>query len=166
VSPVAFLDGRPPDQIGILVRDLEQALARYEALWGGGPWRVYTYGHGAIPWVTYRGEPGLHRMRIALSAHSPQVELIESLDGPSIYEEHLASCGEGLHHLGFQVESLDAAIDSMAQAGYDVVQSGGGFGLDGDGGYAYFDTDRDLGVVLEAIEVPKRRREPESTYPR
>lgn len=166
MSAIPFLDGRPPDQIGILVRDLEPALARYDALWGGGPWRVYTYGYGAIPWVTFRGEPGRHRMRIALSALTPQIELIESLEGPSIYEEHLAARGEGLHHLGFRVESLDAAIESMGQAGYAVIQAGGGFGRDGDGGYAYFDTDRDLAVILEAIEVPKRRREPELTYPR
>ena len=166
MSRIPFLDGRAPDQIGILVSDLEASLERYERLWGGGPWRVYTYGLGHISWVTYRGEPGTHRMRLALSAQEPQIELIQALDGPSIYGEHLASRGEGLHHLGFRVDSLDETIGAMAAAGYGVIQSGGGFGLDGDGGYAYFDTERDLDVVLEAIEVPKRRREPELVWPR
>ena len=166
MSRIPFLDGRAPDQIGILVRDLEASLERYEALWGGGPWRVFTYGLGHIPWLMYRGHPGTHRMRLALSTQKPQLELIQSLEGPSIYEEHLAARGEGLHHLGFWVESLEEAIESMAGAGYDVTQSGGGFGLDGDGGYAYFDTERDLDVILEAIEVPQRRREPELTWPR
>jgi catechol 2,3-dioxygenase-like lactoylglutathione lyase family enzyme len=165
VSRVAFLDGRAPDQIGILVSDLEASLERYERLWGGGPWRIYTYGRGHIAWVTYREQLGTHRMRLALSVQKPQIELIQSLEGPSIYEEHLATRGEGLHHLGFHVESLDEATGAMADAGYSVIQSGGGFGLDGDGGYAYFDTERDLGVVLEAIEVPKRRREPELLWP-
>ena len=37
---------------------------------------------------------------------------------------------------------------------------------DGDGGYAYFDTEGDFGVVLEAIEIPARRREPDFVWPR
>lgn len=53
----------------------------------------------------------------------------------------------------------------MRRAGYDVLQSGRGYGLDGDGGYAYFDTERDFEVIVEAIEVPKRRREPDFVWP-
>jgi methylmalonyl-CoA/ethylmalonyl-CoA epimerase len=71
----------------------------------------------------------------------------------------------GLHHVGVLVETLDAAIESMRRAGYDVLQSGRGYGLDGDGGYAYFDTERDFEVIVEAIEVPKRRREPDFVWP-
>jgi methylmalonyl-CoA/ethylmalonyl-CoA epimerase len=163
---VPFLEGRAPDQIGILVRDLEEALERYDRIWGGGRWRVYTYGPKLVPRLTYRSEPARHEARIALTAGSPQLELVEPRIGPSIYEEWSTRHGEGLHHLGFWVESLAGAIAEMAAAGYEVVQSGAGYGLDGDGGYAYFDTDRELGVVLEAIEVPARRREPEFTWPR
>ena len=46
------------------------------------------------------------------------------------------------------------------------TQTGGGYGLDGDGGYAYFDTVASFGVILELIEVPKRRREPDFVWPR
>lgn len=44
--------------------------------------------------------------------------------------------------------------------GYRVTQTARGYGLNGDGGFAYFDTERDLGVVVEAIEVPVARRPP------
>jgi methylmalonyl-CoA/ethylmalonyl-CoA epimerase len=37
------------------------------------------------------------------------------------------------------------------------------YGLDGDGGFAYLNTHERLGVILELIEVPARRREPEET---
>ena len=53
----------------------------------------------------------------------------------------------------------------MVAAGYDLLQSGYGYGLDGDGGYAYFDTERDFGIIVEALEVPRRRREPDFTWP-
>lgn len=160
-----MLDGRAPSQVGILVDGLEAALERYDSLWGGGPWRCYRYDGGTIPWVTYQGTPGEYSIWIAINATTPQIELIHPVAGPSIYDEWIERRGLGLHHLGFWVDSLDEAIASMGAAGYTVTQSGGGYGLDGDGGYAYFDTERDFDVVLEAIEVPKRRREPDFVRP-
>jgi methylmalonyl-CoA/ethylmalonyl-CoA epimerase len=162
---VPFLDGRTPDQIGIVVRDLEEALERYRRIWGREEWRVYTYGPRTVPRLTYRGKAVSYEARIALTSGSPQLELVEPRAGPSIYEEWSGRHGDGLHHLGFWVESLDAAVAAMTAAGHGVLQSGAGYGLDGDGGYAYFDTERELGVVLEAIEVPARRRAPDFTWP-
>ena len=112
--------------------------------------------------VSRRAGTLLHADRLAGSA--PQVELIEPVEGPSIYHDWLESHPHGVHHLAVYVESLDAAIASMAAAGYALLQSGAGYGLDGDGGYAYFDTEHDFGVVLEAIEV-LAGREPDFTWP-
>ena len=164
-APLEMLAGRPVGQVGILVRDLERALDRYSSLWGLGPWTGYEYGPDTVPELRYRGEPGRYAMRIALTGSGPQVELIEPLRGPSIYHEWLESRPEGVHHLGIYVESVDDAIATMGTAGYALLQSGAGYGVDGDGGYAYFDTERDFGLVLEAIEVPRQRREPDFTWP-
>ena len=102
-------------------------------------------------------------MRLALAGAGPQIELIEPLTGPSLYHEWLDEHGEGLHHIGMRVPDLQAGIRDMAERGWDVLQSGRGYGLDGDGGFAYLDTTaEDLGVILELIEVPARRREPEA----
>ena len=160
-----LIDGRGPSQVGIVVPDLEAALERYERLWGGGPWRCFTYGPGRIPEAIYRGEPAEHSMTIAISGLAPQIELIEPIDGPSLYHEFLERGGRGLHHLGFWVDSVADAVHQMEDAGYACIQAGFGYGLDGDGGYAYFDTEADFEVILEAIEVPKRRREPDFTWP-
>ena len=157
--------GRPVGQVGIVVRDLARAFEQYGGRWGLGPWKGYVYGPETVPRLTYRGEPGRYSMRIALAGASPQVELIEPLQGPSIYEEWLEAGRGGLHHVAVYWESLDDAIATVRDAGYDVLQSGQGYGLDGDGGYAYFDTERDFDVIVEAIEVPKRRREPDFVWP-
>lgn len=164
-GPIETLAGRPVGQVGIIVRDLERALERYSSLWGLGPWACYLYGPATVPKLTYRGQPGRYSMRIALAGHAPQVELLEPLEGPSIYQEWLESRPEGLHHVGVYTAALDRAIESMVSAGYDLLQSGYGYGRDGDGGYAYFDTERDFGVIIEALEVPRRRREPDFTWP-
>lgn len=165
MSRVPVLGGRGPSQIGILVDELETALARYDALCGGGPWRCYRYAPDTVSSLTYRGRSGEYSVRIAFNATEPQIELVQPLTGPSIYDEWLERRGPGLHHLGFRVDSLAEAVVSMEAAGYAVTQSGGGYGLDGDGGYAYFDTERDFDVVLEAIESPRRRRAPDSVWP-
>jgi hypothetical protein len=159
---IPALGPRAVAQIGVLVADLERALERWEAV---GPWRVYTYGPETVPELSYRGRPGEFVVRIALNRQTPQLELLQPLAGPSIYEEWLEERGEGLHHLAVRVESLSDAIAAMAAAGYETVQHGAGYGLDGDGGFAYFDTIGELGVTLEAVELPRRRREPELVWP-
>jgi len=163
LSPIA---GRGPDQIGIVVADLDAAFPRYEREWGLSSWRGYVYGHDTIPCTSYLSEPGRYRVRIAISATTPQIELIEVLEGPSIYDDWIEQHGEGLHHLGFWVDSLDDGVAAMRADGYEPTQTGGGYGLDGDGGYAYFDTVAAFGVILELIEVPKRRRDPDFVWPR
>ena len=159
------LGGRPVGQVGIVVRALEPALERYASLWGLAPWRCWTYGPETVDELAYRGRASRFAIRIALAGDRPQVELIEPLAGPSIYHEWLERHGEGVHHLGVHVPSLADAVVSMEAAGYPVLQLGRGTGPDGDGGFAYFDTVGDFGVVLEAIEVPRRRREPELVWP-
>jgi methylmalonyl-CoA/ethylmalonyl-CoA epimerase len=148
-------------QVAFVVRDLGRAMAAW-AERGVGPWRVYTFGPDRLWGMTVRGHEQPYAMRLALaSAGSTDYELIEPLDGPSLYAEHLAQCGEGLHHLGYYVDDLDATVAAMAERGYAVLQSGRGVGASGDGAFAYFDTARDFGCVLEAIAKPRRMWEPE-----
>ena len=64
-----------------------------------------------------------------------------------------------------RVPDLGAAVRDMERRGHAVLQSGSGYGLDGDGGFAYLDTAALLGVILELIEVPARRPPPEAVVP-
>jgi methylmalonyl-CoA/ethylmalonyl-CoA epimerase len=150
------------DQIGIVVSDIEQAMRRYGRIFSCGRWSLYTYGPGFLREPTFRGAEGRFEMRLALAASDPQIELIQPLEGPSLYHEWLEEHGEGMHHIGVRVPDLRAGIREMAERGYEVLQSGRGYGLDGDGGFAYLDTTSDLGVIVELIEVPARRRDPEA----
>jgi len=154
------------DQVAVVVRDLDAAMRRYADQLGIGPWDVYTYGPHRMHTMTLRGENRPYVMKLALTfIGDTMYELIESLEGPNIYEEFLNTRGEGLHHLGYYVDSIDDAIAEMAAKGYALLQSGRGFGVDGDGAYAYFDTERDLGCIVEAIELPSAMPEPEYRYP-
>ena len=123
---------------------------------------------------SYRGEASQARssliranysIEIALTGDSPQIELIEVHGESSLYHEWIETRGYGLHHVGVRVESIHDLTVEMVSAGYDLLQSGHGYGLDGDGGFAYFDTIDDFGILLEGIEVPRRRRPPDGVWP-
>ena len=164
-GPAEALVGRPAGQIGILVEDLESSCRRYSALWGCGPWRIYTYGPEILSSQSYRGEPSRFVVRIGLNSTTPQIELLQPVEGPSVYDDWLERRGEGLHHLAAFVEDADGAIASLATAGYGVLQEGRGFGVEGDGAFVYFDTEHDFGYLLEVVQVPQTRREPELVIP-
>jgi methylmalonyl-CoA/ethylmalonyl-CoA epimerase len=153
-----------PDQVGILVDDLEHAARRFGDLYAVGEWRVWTYGPDIVPRMTYRGRPARYEMRLALGGADPQIELIEPLGGASIYRDWIDQRGYGLHHLGAFVEDVEEGTRAMQAAGFRLIQSGSGYGLSSDGGYAYFDTIGALGFVAELIEIPGERREPEDVW--
>lgn len=154
------------DQVAVVVRDLDAAMERYTTQLGIGPWNVYTYGPHLVPTMTFRGRDQPYSMKLALAqVGSTQYELIEPLEGPTTYHEFLEQRGEGLHHLGYYVDDIDAEITRMAALGYPLLQSGSGFGVDGDGAYAYFDSEGDFGCIVEAITPPRQMPEPDYQFP-
>ena len=145
-------------QIGILVNDFDAALERYGRMFGIQEWTCYHYTPEFLAWSRYGEQEGSFEMLLGMGGQNPQVELIQPLAGPSIYQDFLDEGRTGLHHLGVYVDDLDEAIAVMEAAGYCVTQTARGYGLKGDGGFAYFDTEQDLGVVVEAIEIPSVRK--------
>ena len=105
-------------------------------------------------------------MRIALSNFGPtRIELIEVVDGDTIYQDYIENHGYGVQHFGLLVEDMEDALARTEVEGFRVIMEGSGFGPDGDGHYAYLDTEELLGVTLELISRPKRRHPPEKVYP-
>jgi methylmalonyl-CoA/ethylmalonyl-CoA epimerase len=153
------------DQVAVVVRDIDEAMRRYTEEFGIGPWSVYTFSPDWIE-MTFRGEERGYVMKLALAqVGEVMYELIEPVQGPNTYEEFLNARGEGLHHLGYFVDDIDAAIKEMESRGYKLLQSGRGFGTRNDGAYAYFETEAALGCIVEAIEMPAEMPEPERTFP-
>ncbi|MHB1131461.1 MAG: VOC family protein [Chloroflexota bacterium] len=154
------------NQIGFVVQDLDKAMAAYWNDFGIGPWMVYTYGPPFVKDTTYKGQPATHHMRIAL-AHVGDLmfELIQHLDGETVYKDFVEKSGDGVQHLGIFVPKLAAAMAEAEAAGFKVLQSGGKQGVKGDGGYAYLDTEQTHGVTLELIELVEQRYPPERWYP-
>ena len=153
-------------QVAQVVEDLDAAVARYHALFGIGPWHFYTFQRPLVALMSYRGQPADCAMRLALSWLGPtRIELIEVLRGPTVYEEFIRRHGYGVQHLGVLVDDMPAALRQAEAAGLSTIMDGSGFGRDGDGWYAYLDTEDRLGITLELVQRPARRRPPERVYP-
>jgi 4-hydroxyphenylpyruvate dioxygenase-like putative hemolysin len=156
----------PIEHVGVLVRDLDRAMEHYTHDLGMGPWAVNTLSPDWIHDMTVHGKEQGHVFKHALYNDGSVIyELIESVQGPNIYEEFLDEHGEGVHHLGYVVEDIDAEISKMESRGFALLQSGRGFGTNDDGAYAYFDTEEACGCILEALEMPEELAPPERTYP-
>jgi methylmalonyl-CoA/ethylmalonyl-CoA epimerase len=154
------------EHVGVLVRDLDRAMEHYTNDLRIGPWAVYTLSPDWIRDMTVHGKNQGYVYKLALCNVGPVLyELMESVQGPNIYEEFLKERGEGVHHLGYFVEDIDAEISNMESRGFGLLQSGRGFGTNDDGAYAYFDTERACGCILEALEMPAEMASPERTYP-
>jgi methylmalonyl-CoA/ethylmalonyl-CoA epimerase len=157
--------GRTAGQIGLLVEDLWAGMAKWSALLGRDDWLVYTYGPHNMTNARYYDRPSRFGMRLAMIGSDPQVELIESLAGPSIYTDWITERGYGLHHIGFYVPSIGDAVSQARDAGFEPIQAAEGYGLHGDGGFAYFDTTAQLDIITELIELPSMRRPNEFMSP-
>lgn len=87
---------------------------------------------------TLHGEPADFTVHVSLGyAGDLQLELIQPVSGTSIYTEFLESSRPGLHHLCFEVDDMDAALEAAAAAGVEVVQAGSMMG--GGMRFAYLD---------------------------
>ncbi len=165
MKALRFLD-KGVAQIAFVVKDLDRTVENYHKLFGIGPWHFYTYGKPLVPRMTRNGKPAEYKMRVALSYFGPmRIELIEQLEGDTVYREFIQEHGYGIHHLGVLVDNMEAALKEAESRGLRMTMDGAGFGPDDDGHYAYLDTESAIGTTIELIQRPKGRRAPEKIYP-
>lgn len=110
--------GLPPiDQVGFVVRDLQETEKRYGALFG--PW---THMDGSVSGATYRGRTADVKLAL-LFGHSGELEIefIEWQGGESPHREFIEQGREGMHHLRYRVEDTDAWIVKLATVGYEPI---------------------------------------------
>jgi 4-hydroxyphenylpyruvate dioxygenase-like putative hemolysin len=137
-------------QIGIVVRDLQKAVDNYWTTVGIGPWQIVRMEPPILTGVTLRGKPVDASMLAAIAqSGSIQMELIQPLEGPSIWKEFLNKRGEGLHHVQSLVQNPKVALAKFKEMGVDVLMSG----KIANNIFYYMDTEPLLGIILEFIDT-------------
>jgi methylmalonyl-CoA/ethylmalonyl-CoA epimerase len=134
-------------QLGIVVRDLEATVRRYEDDYGIGPWEFARIDLGEANNCREYGRPVERSNRIAIATVGRVMwELIEPLDEDGIWARFLAEKGEGVHHVAVAAPDFDGTV-ARAQRKDGLMLRCEHSGID----IAYLDTQRDLGVVLEVF---------------
>jgi len=136
----------PVYQLGYVVRDVDATVRFYEKVFGIGPFQ-------GIPEVDMngallRGEPVRTKIKVAFAkSNGIEIELIEPLEGKNVYVEFLEARGEGIHHLGFRVDDMDAWKRKFSEAGFEPVFQKDMEVME----FAYYDTSEPGGLMLELL---------------
>ena len=121
------------DQIGIVVRDVDECVRNYEKIFGEESFVVVE---GEEPAVLADGREVMIKGKLGFAQLGPvQLELIEIKDGPSIHVDFLKKNGEGIHHVGIYISGFDERIEEFRKMGIKVLQQGKGMRR-----YAYLGT--------------------------
>lgn len=140
-------------QVAVVVRDIEKTARAYADLFGVEVPKWNLTGTPDQTHIQYRGQPTEGRAKLAFfRLGEVSLELIEPVGGPSTWQEHLDTRGEGVHHIAFRVKGMDEQVAFLKGRGMPVVQQGDFKG----GCYAYIDSVPQLGVMLELLESLNR----------
>ena len=94
----------------------------------------------------YHGEPEDFRVQLAFSrAGNIVYELIQVLQGRTIYEDFIHEHGHGIHHLGYEISNLAEWTVAYRNVNIKPIMSAERVGLK----WAYFNTP---GIIVELLE--------------
>jgi catechol 2,3-dioxygenase-like lactoylglutathione lyase family enzyme len=143
------------NQVAIVVKDLQRTMEDYWNILGIGPWDVYSWEAPLVYDRKYHGKPAQTREKIAETRVGGVVlELCQPIAGDSIYRDFLTERGEGLHHLNFLVDDVDATTEILSQQGFSCLQSGRFGPIEENGAYSYIDI-KPLLAIWEPVHEPE-----------
>ena len=126
------------DHLGIAVKNLESAIARYTALTGAPPQHVEEI-------------PTQHVKVAMFQTGEARVELLSATSPESTIAKFLERRGEGMHHVCFKVHSLEEALARLRQEGMEILPGAGSAGAGGSR-IAFLHPRSAAGVLIELVE--------------
>ena len=145
------------NQIGLVVRDVETVARNYWNIMGIGPWSIFDWELPNVYDRTYHGKTVWAREKIATTqVGNVQLELMQPVEGNSIYQDWLEEHGEGLHHINFLVDDRDATAELLTSEGFPSIQSGRYGPEEQKGGFNYIDV-KPLAAIWEVVHRPREK---------
>lgn len=124
--------------VGIVVGDLDAAVRNYTAL-GITSTERFTIADQAIEAVTFQLGTGW-------------IELLQPTDVDGPIARYHAKRGDGVHHIGYQVEDIDQTLHHLAEQGVRLIDSAPRPGAHG-WRIAFIHPESCAGVLTELVEV-------------
>lgn len=142
---------RGTSHIAIAVKNLDDAIRHYQKLLGIGPWQIEE----AQVQGRFKGADIHYSLKSATALAGNYTLVLEQPTSPAgpIYE-FLERHGQGIHRIGFLVDSVEHSARDLVQRGYTESlrtydMTGGKLAT------VVFDSERVLGVTVELREVTR-----------
>ena len=143
----------PVEQVGIVVRDVDQAVEFFSMALGWGP---FTIMESEMKGFTYGGRTGDCRLKMAFARSGKvEIELIQVLEGETPHSDFLRHHGEGMQHLRFRVDDCEGMLSALAGEGVEPVW---GQKFPAMAEFAYLKTDKTSGLMVELFEMKESRK--------
>jgi len=126
------------DHISYAVSDIDKAVEAWSRLYGIGPWRTMENGGADV-----KGRPWKIRMAFAYVG-GMEIELVQCLEGRIFQSRFLDKWGEGVHHIGFFVDDVDAEAAKLTSEGAHLL-------IHDPGNFAYLDAGGPGGAIFELM---------------
>lgn len=98
------------EHIGIAVKDLSSSNALFEKLFGQAHYKIEAVESEGVATSFFQlGET--------------KIELLQATTGSSAIAKFIEKKGEGIHHIAYEVDHLDAEIERLAAAGFEVIHA-------------------------------------------
>ena len=104
------------DHVGVAVADLDQALSLYERTFG-------------MPMVHRETVDSQGVEAALLEIGEGHVELLRPLGPETVVGRFIAKRGEGLHHVAYRVEDIDASLARLKEKGVELIDSEARIGI-------------------------------------
>jgi catechol 2,3-dioxygenase-like lactoylglutathione lyase family enzyme len=141
-------------QVGAVVRDLDQTIRVLTDVFGFGPFRVIDWPPAGRTDIEeyYYGKPVNTTARKAFTdLGAVELELIQPIEGESIWADFLKKHGPGLHHIRFNVPELEPVVEYLGESNIKASQVGSG--IRPGTVWANFDTEDIVGFTIEVMKT-------------
>jgi methylmalonyl-CoA/ethylmalonyl-CoA epimerase len=155
-------------QIAWVTRDLEKSMKAWVENLKIGPWTVLTFTEQSLKYLKVDDKTVTEPFKFLIGISwigDMQLELIEPVYGPTIYEAFIQKHGEGLHHIKERIadDAMEGVVQGYRDQGIGVTQTGQ---FETDFHY-YLNTEPRLDFIYELGNCPKLELTPDKywTYP-
>ena len=106
------------DHVGLAVSDLDESIALYEGTFG-------------MPMVHRERVESQGVEAVLLDVGDGHVELLQPLGPETVVGKFIEKRGEGLHHVAYGVEDIDATLERLKSAGVALIDQEARVGIRG-----------------------------------
>ncbi len=143
--------------VGIPVLDLDKSIEDYKSLGVASfnPERLIDSSNFAEYLVYGRTPDPVVKTRVALGqVGTLGIELLQPIQGETVHKEFLESTGQGIGHIAYAVEDLEAEIAKLVEKGFPVILSFTDKGQERRRG-VYIDTrSKFSNLITELVQAP------------